>query len=152
MRSTHSLFLAAFLALGAVGNVGCGSSDPYEVPPPEVAGEKNKTIIAVTQTNFAHDVGKTACPQKIGTVTIKNNRDTPVRWSAKRGQPAGTATSFDKTEGKLASGESVTIEVIFTCSQTTNVSEQWIVEVFDNTVANGERLNDTAVNINGTVK
>lgn len=154
MRFVHSLFLAAFFALGTgLGTVGCSSGDGLpDVQPIEVNGERNKTIITVSQTNFAHDVGKTNCPQKIGTVTIKNNRETPIRWEAKRGQPAGSATSFAQTSGKLAAGEQVTFDVIFTCSQTTNVSEQWILEVFDNTVANGERLNDTAVNINGTVK
>lgn len=155
MRSTHSWFLAAlFSVCTAIGSVGCSGGDPYAVEPPTLANDnaKNKTSITVSQTNFAHDVGKTQCPQKIGTVTIKNDRDTPIRWSAERGQPTGTATSFSQTSGKLASGESVTIDVIFTCSQTTNVSEQWIVKLFDNTVVNGEQLNDTAVNINGTVK
>lgn len=154
MRSIHSWFLAVVLALGAVCTAGCSGGDDLTVAPPALAGagEKNKTTITVTQTNFSHSVGKTECPQKIGTMTIKNNRDTPIRWSAERGQPAGTSTSFSQTSGKLAAGESVTVDVIFTCSQTTNVSEQWIVKVFDNTVTNGEVLNDTAVNINGTVK
>lgn len=155
MRSTHSWFLAAFFAVTAViGSTGCGGSDPYTIGPPTLVGDnsKNQTSITVSQTNFSHDVGKTQCPQKIGTVTIKNDRGTPIRWSAERGQPVGSATSFSQTSGKLASGESVTFDVIFTCSQTRDVSEQWIVKLFDNTVVNGELLNDTAVNINGTVK
>lgn len=151
MRSIHTLFLAAFLVVGSVGISGCGS-DPTSVAPPLANGSKNGTTITVSQTNFSHSVGKTECPQKIGTVTIKNDRTTPIRWSIDRGDPVGTATSFKETSGKLAAGESVTVDVIFTCSQTTNVSEQWIVKVFDNTVTNGEVLNDTAVNINGTVK
>jgi hypothetical protein len=149
MRFIRTFFVAAFLACGVAA-----CSSPYDAPELSnpAQGEKNKTTITVSQTNFSHSVGKTTCPQKIGTVTIKNDRAEPVRWSARRGQGSGQATTLSQTSGKLASGESVTFDVVFNCSQTTDVSEQWLVEVNDNTVTNGPVLNDLAVNITGSVK
>ncbi len=149
MRFLTAMMLAAGLVFGTAA---CGGGSP-EIDPPQLSadGARNGTKIVVSQTNFSHHIGQTQCPQKIGTITITNDRSEPIKFKASRG--AGDhpgAITLAKTEGNLAAGESVTFDVVFNCSQTTDVSEQWIVNV--ESAVDNSHLNDIAVNVNGTVR
>ncbi len=56
---------------------------------------------------------------------------------------------MSRTSGELAKGESITLDMTFLCSQTTDVSEQWVLLVTDE---KGNRVTDTALNVTGSVR
>ncbi|MBL8611521.1 MAG: hypothetical protein JNL38_29520 [Myxococcales bacterium] len=154
MKRLASLALFALVVGFASALTGCGGGSSETVlPPPQLAnGEENGARIVVTSTKFEHQVGKTQCPQKIGTVTITNvSRDEKLKFRIDKGPPPSEpkATSVSRTSGELAKGESITVDMTFLCSQTTDVSEQWILLVTDE---KGNRVTDTALNVTGSVR
>lgn len=105
--------------------------------------------ITADKDTFDHKVGETDCPQPIGTITIKNiGHDEELTFKLTRGHELEKATSVDVTTGKVAKGAEGKVQLVFNCSQTFDVAEQWIVEVYK---ADGTRIADTAINIKGKV-
>jgi len=141
------------LATALVTACGGGGGDDGLIAPPALKtsdGEENGARISVSKAEFAHEVGKTECPQKIGVITIKNiDNAKKLRFTITRGDDAQRATMVTRTSGELAMGDEVNIDLAFLCTQTFDVVEQWIVKVTDE---NGNRVTDTAVNIKGSVR
>jgi hypothetical protein len=154
-RSRFTFLVGAVLA-GALCVGGCGPGDSPSIDPPKLTtpapGDvENGAQIVVSKVTFDHEVGKTQCPQMIGTITLRNvSNDKPLKWTITKGDPLATpATGVSATSGTLAKGQEVVVNVVFNCSQTFDVSEQWIVNISDDA---GNRVTDTAVNIKGKVK
>jgi len=147
---------AALLLAMAIATTGCPAEDSQPAFQPSgtyIDGNKatgQGVSIVIDKSDFAHEVGKTQCPQKIGVITIKNNNDEEVTYSLARGQELERATDVSKTTGTLKKGEEVKIDLTFNCSQTDNVVEQWLVNVYK--TADKAPLADSAINIKGDVK
>lgn len=109
--------------------------------------------ISSLPTTFTHTVGVTACPTLIGSFTITNtSASAGLQYSVSTTAPLGlrikgSSTSATTQEGTVPAGSSVTIEVIFDCSQTTSFTRDVSISVSSPAGSEGK-----TVTITGTVK
>jgi hypothetical protein len=138
---------ASFALLGCDGEP---SSDPpslMNMTPNSMVSEGIE--IRVDKDKFDHEVGTTPCPQHIGIISIKNMaHDEELTFKITRGHELEKATSVKTETGKIAKGADAKIDLFFNCSQTFDVAEQWIVEVYK---TDGTRVGNLAINVKGKV-
>lgn len=100
------LATAALVTATASPSLGCAADD---VVSQEVTdGLTVKNIVF----EFSHTVGKSDCPQSLGTMTIVNKTGGPVSFSQIVNSPS---VSFDPAGGEIPAG-STKVKVSFTCS------------------------------------
>jgi hypothetical protein len=148
LLSIKRLLTVAAFAMMSFVLAGC-PEDGLEVDPPSLHLQQNGIEINAEKTTFAHEVGKTECPQKIGVIKLSNISGGKVRWTIERDDRIGTgAVTPSALNGNIDSGGNATIELAFNCTQTTDVAERYVVRVFDES---GKQIADSAINVKGEV-
>jgi len=74
----------------------------------------SSVAISLLPTSIAntHIIGTSSCPQSFGTTTLTNTGNVAVSWS---GSPPN-GLSMSPSSGSLSPGQSVTIQINFTCA------------------------------------
>jgi len=148
--SKNSLLATAMFAM-SFALAGCPEEDSLDITPPTLANNTSQNGIDITtdKVEFAHEVGKTECPQRIGIIKIVNKSGKKVRFTIERDDRIGTgAVTPSSTSGDIASNADANVELAFNCSQTEDVSERWVVRVFDE---QNQQIAHSAINLKGEV-
>ena len=120
---------------------------PTPTPTPTPTPSPTPTPVPVTFTalpaslTVTHTVGTTACPQTVGTVTVKNTGSTSVLVTI----PAVVDLTFSQTSFTLAAGASNTVLVQFTCDHVPPLTKTVTFTATDHGVTSSQTV---AVQIN----
>lgn len=108
------LSLAPFSACNTRGNVAGLDDEPGDMP----TSEQLAIEIDPRFFEFRHVVGQSPCPQLIGRLTIRNRGTSPFTTDLRaRDERAPLAFGPDRT---VQPGQSVVIEIFFTCTSQTS--------------------------------
>jgi hypothetical protein len=116
-KTQRALALIAVLTLPAPFPGCAGTGRPFEDRLP--TSEEVAVEVEPQELSFTHTVGESPCPQLVGRLTIRNRGTSPFTTDVRL--LAGAPLSFGPDQTVLP-GQSVTVDVFFTCTGQTDFS------------------------------
>jgi hypothetical protein len=107
----RALAFIAVLTLPAALPGCAGMGRPFEDRLP--TSEEVAVEVEPQELSFTHTVGETPCPQLVGRLTIRNRGTSPFTTNVRLLEGAPISFGPDQT---VLPGQSVTIDVFFTCT------------------------------------